>query len=228
MFKKKLVSFILTMALALGTFSNAYASNVALLAPKKVNYEGTTQNLTTWMPSVKNYFLNTDSTTDVITVDTFDANKLNTLLWWSNYTLLMSHGAGDGSAIACYDTNGDLLKYNSFSVDYVNNLSDDYYCGLDMCLLGACCSAKGENSITEAVYNKGAKCTIGFSTVVDRGCLEKWMKYYADAFTVGWPVKSSIEYADLKMENECDPDDEIRGWTVFHKTFGDTNVYFKW
>lgn len=197
---------------------------------KKCYREGEldTVDPTQYFDAIKESYRIADPNVQVYTSDYFNSLSCFTnMLYNGNYIYVSTHGTG--GKLATYDQDGYLN--GSISPTDFNRYGANTFSNVELCVLLACESAKGQENIAKTLYQKGVKCVIGFSQSIAVGMSEEWQRYFADAHAFGWTVANAIRYADKKVYtliDEQNPDSGYNwGFMNKHVVYGDSSIRFE-
>lgn len=168
---------------------------------------------------IKNYYQSQNAATKV-TCCTALNNSLDLLNAMQNNQVVSISSHGEPSRIVMYDSSGE--EKESLKNDAVYDLADRKLSNIKICLISGCSTAAGSGSITEAIYDKGAKCAIGFTKTTYRPMSCTWAQAFNEMVAKGGDVDLSLWYADWRvMSNHSST-----GETDSYKAFGNTSIIY--
>lgn len=152
-----------------------------------------------FIPTMASYYKSHNTATKVKAITSFNANIMLNEMKNNNVVSISTHGTPD--YLVGLNSNG--YGTDNLNCDYINkNCKDGELKNLKICLLSGCSTAKGDSSITEKVFEKGARCVIGFGDTIYLDKAVDWDRAFNEIIAKGGNVELALTYADWIVVNK--------------------------
>lgn len=171
-----------------------------------------------WMSMVKYYYEDNQKNIPIKVKNNnyFDYLDLKNGFFDAKYLNIQTHGniASFGSndyGLVCIDKNKNKTYYTYSFVQLC--CSSNSFSNLKVCYLGSCYSALSGRNMANAIYNHGAKCTIGYKDTVSSKHNSMMIKMFNLYFSQGKiSVAQAMRYAQQQVYSK-------------YGNYGNTNLY---
>lgn len=197
-FLKKAATIVLVMIMATSCVIEPEAATGSTIKLFGIHDESTmfnhTDDLCMWMKAGGSYYRKADPTATIKKKHYARASSVYASLKGSDYIVIRTRGNSNG--ITFLDKDGDRLTDSTLSVTDIKNGAA--LNRLKVCFVGSSYSS----NIAKAIYEKGTKTTIGYTTNVTTSFNTKLIRHFNKNFTSGKSVSMSLYEGKLALQKK--------------------------
>ena len=158
---------------------------------------------TSWQTSAASSLFNIQNAL-IYKYTAFNSTELLNYLKRSNFFVIHTHG--NQTSLKAVNSSGSISQLRLSDVKALNSgaLSECRLAFIGACLVGAGGST-ADNMVT-GIYNKGARCVIGYKVSVKTTANYAMIKYFCQGIGRGDTILEALAYADTMVLAECNSD----------------------
>ena len=151
---------------------------------------------TSWQSSASSYLRNINNSS-ISRYTAFTASQFLTYLKFSDFFVVHTHG--NQTELKAVASNGNISTVRLSDITSLSNSSLD---DLDVAFIAACLCGKGGSSasnIINAIFQKGARCVIGYKDSVYTNANYIMIKSFCQAIGSGYTISAALAFGDTMV-----------------------------